>query len=309
MRQTAAAQPIYLGRISSEGNGVTNLMVQHNETDCCCTTNLFGKDFKRGQRSNKFDGSTLNDDGGEILGQCEGFLVEESTLDLLWENENTDAVCISDYKFFGGGKAGITSTADIPFIQCKGRQVNDGTRRETSKQAVHGSVCQHWSDSASLWSGHYGYCEGWSDWAAWESVISECSFLNSTLTVKTIAMKVCDDEKAGSKANIQAVIQNIDGERCTTTLKTEAFKPNGYVEISDIGEECQRLEIKGGKAEAWIVNADEEDNLCLTDVYFDVSSSNGETDMLKCRLNDKDKKNFKINVIDKEVFGLPMICR
>jgi hypothetical protein len=35
------------------------------------------------------------------------------------------------------------------------------------------------------------------------------------------------------------------------------------------------------------VNADQKDNLCLSDVYFDISSSDGSTDMLKCRLNDK----------------------
>ena len=77
------------------------------------------------------------------------------------------------------------------------------------------------------------------------------------------------------------------------------------------------------------MNADQTDNLCLSDVYFDISSSDGSTDMLKCRLNDKvsfnifeeknyvdeyfkDPKNFKINIIDNEeeaVFAIPMICR
>ena len=35
------------------------------------------------------------------------------------------------------------------------------------------------------------------------------------------------------------------------------------------------------------MNKDQRDNLCLSDVYFDVSSSSGSTDMLKCRFNGK----------------------
>ena len=64
---------------------------------------------------------------------------------------------------------------------------------------------------------------------------------------------VCDEENARSTANIQAVIQNMDGERCTTAVfNTGGLKKGDYFEVTDIGEECRELEIKEGQAEVKI---------------------------------------------------------
>ena len=82
-----------------------------------------------------------------------------------------------------------------------------------------------------------------------------------------------------------------DGERCTTT---DVFKTRGqYVRVTHIGDECSKLEetmaeviifVKNHYLQVWIVNADEEDNLCLSDEYFDISSSSGDTATLSADL-------------------------
>ena len=242
-------------RLQICNNGTQHLwneIVQKGHTDRlngalgCCTTNLFGKDFSRNEWSQRFDGSTARDDGGEILGQCEGFPIDATAVNLRLFNEHSNAVCVSEYEFFGGSKTGVTSVSHFPFISCQGRQVREESSF-TASEANSGKVCEHWSDLGK------GYCEGWVDWHDWLRVNSYCSYVNQTSTIKRIALMVCDEEDTGSTADIQAVIQNMDGERCTTDVfNTGGLKKGDYFEVTDIGEECRGLEIREGQAEVKI---------------------------------------------------------
>ena len=176
-----------------------------------------------------------NDDGGELLGQCESFQISGSAVNLRWINEHSDSVCVAEYEFFGETKSGLTSVRPVPFLSCRGMQ---------SPGAVRDKVCQHWSDLGK------GYCQGWSDWHDWTRVNSYCTYVNQTNTIEKIAIRVCDETNAGSSANIKAVIQNLDGERCTTDVfQTGGLKPGQYIEVDNIGNECRNLEIKEGIAE------------------------------------------------------------
>ena len=59
-------------------------------------------------------------------------------------------------------------------------------------------------------------------------------------------MKVCD---SGSSVNIKAVIQNLDGERCTTDVfHTGRLTHGQYIMVNNIGW-CRNLVIKEGIAE------------------------------------------------------------
>ena len=66
-----------------------------------------------------------------------------------------------------------------------------------------------------------------------------------------MSMKVCD---GGSSVNIKAVIQNLDGERCTTDVfHTGRLTRGQFIEVNNIGW-CRNLVIKEGIAEVkkWV---------------------------------------------------------
>merc|ERR1712193_427863 len=132
--------------------------------------------------------------------------------------------------------------------------------------------CLHWSDSEQ------GYCEGWDDWEDWKDVISNCSYVADSITVKGIAMRVCEGKNSGSKANIKAIIINADKEECSTDPFDYKLNPKDYYETRAMGN-CTNFEIKENIAKVWLVNQDSTDSLCLKDVYLDVSSSLGSTSM------------------------------
>lgn len=126
-------------------------------------------------------------------------------------------------------------------------------------------------------------------------------------TVQKIALMTCPGRTSGSRSQIKAVIQNVDGDRCTTdALKNTLIQPGHYIESSNMGQDCQQTPLKNREAKVWIVNEDRKDNLCVTDVYLDASSSTGSTRMLKCRMDEDE--SFRVNARDMDTSGVPLTC-
>ena len=195
-----------------------------------CIRDRFGTSIARGGLSPDIDGNTAHDDGGEELGQCEGFPIEGTEVEISLKNEGTDAVCLDEFQLFGGSEVGRTSTRSIPFIQCN-------------------PTCNIWGENRGWFSDYpQSYCEGDSGWQDWREVKAVCSFSNSTETVKKIALMTCPGEASGSNSQIKVVIRNIDGEQCTTdALKNTPIHPGDYIESSNIGHDCLNTPIKNGE--------------------------------------------------------------
>jgi len=254
----------------------------------CCTTNLFGTGIERGSWSPMIDGDTAHDDGGEQLGQCEGFPIEGSKVDISLKNEGTDAVCLDEFRFFGG-KDLRSSTRDIAFIDCV-------------------PTCKLWGETSHFGGNPTSYCEGDSYTVPWGARNTRCDVGDSTETVKKIAVMTCTGSHSGSQSQIKAVIQNMDGEKCTTdALKNTPIQPGHYIESSNMGQECRQTPLKNGDVKVWIVNEDRRDSLCITDVYLDVSSSSGTTRQLKCKMDEEE--SFKVYARDMALDGLPLTCK
>lgn len=234
------------------------------------------------------DGDTAHDDGGEQLGQCEGFPIEGSKVDISLKNEGTDAVCLDEFRFFGG-KDLRSSTRDIAFIDCV-------------------PTCKLWGETSHFGGNPTSYCEGDSYTVPWGARNTRCDVGDSTETVKKIAVMTCTGSHSGSQSQIKAVIQNMDGEKCTTdALKNTPIQPGHYIESSNMGQECRQTPLKNGDVKVWIVNEDRRDSLCITDVYLDVSSSSGTTRQLKCKMDEEE--SFKVYARDMALDGLPLTCK
>jgi len=244
----------------------------------CCITNRLGSNFVSGQWTEDIDGDTVDSDGGEQLGQCEGFPIDGTDVTIGLKNDASNALCLDEYKFYGGGSSD-NSIMDIPFIQC--------------------STCQLWADS------NEACCNVDSDWVPWEERKSPCRYNPDITNVKNIAMKVCDQESSGSLSKFQAVIKNIDQETCVSEQLQASFDTGAYIE-TDLRGNCTNLAIKEKKASIWLLNLDESDGLCITDVYLDVSNADGRTYMLKCRLDDEEI--FQVHIQDTDMSAIPLTC-
>jgi len=251
----------------------------------CCTTNRMAANLVRNKWS-LIDGDNFSkgDDGGEKLGECEGF--DFSKMTDVWigvDNPSTNAGCIDQMRFYGTGN----STWGIPFGSCNFHRV--------------------WSDSHLIQIYHDPYGKNYTEWAGWREEPVKCS-LNKKRTVKTISVQVCDKNKGtdpGSKRKIQAVIKNGNGQSCTTS-PMGPFYPGNFVDFKSLGSECSKMEI-GQEVEMNIVNVDDDDGLCLSKIFFDASDENGSK-QYQCRFDEG--KDFNVYFQNKLINNtLPLICK
>merc|ERR1711902_274004 len=77
---------------------------KQNVLDQCCRTNKFGwynlkYSFWRGEKL-KIDGRTHDDDGGDMLGPCEGFEINGPKVYTYVNNHHSDAWCVNHLWFY-----------------------------------------------------------------------------------------------------------------------------------------------------------------------------------------------------------------
>lgn len=228
-----------------------------------------------------FDGNFDSNDGGHVLGQCEGFRIDGTGMEVKLYNYRADAVCLDGFEFYGQSLIGVTSSSNIPFLK-------------------YGKApCKLWGDS------EVSQCEGESRWVNWHDKYTSLAIDEDKTDVKDIAIRVCDGISSGSRSTFSAVIQNNDGDQCKTDT-FQSLTPGKYIKITRMGD-CSNLKINKNTAKVWILNEGAKDSLCLQDVYLDISNPRGETKMLKCRLNEE--ADYQVHVINQEKFGIPLICK
>jgi len=229
----------------------------------CCTTNGFGyNDGTALDTQNKWvhlDGNTLQDDGGQHLGECEGHKFSGPNIYAAVYNHYYNWGCIDGIKLYGTPE---TSIEDIPFNSCGFEQ---------------------------LWFTYNQSKIGDNDWTYWKASSVQCSF-NDTYSINKIQIKVCEHEGNGGQGSsnaIQAVIRNEgNGKNCTTTPLNGPFYAGQFKEFL-LNNECANIEI-GNEVSMWIVNVDKNDDaICLEDIYFDTAkSTDGGVKQYQCRFDD-----------------------
>ena len=117
--------------------------IKSERADSCCKTNYFGlKDSSSGWTNV----DTLLNDGGEMLGQCEGFEMSGTESYIAIENESSDEVCFNELQFFGD-PTGNSSLKDIPFASCslEPRELF----KNKSRLSIGDDISRDWEDERS----------------------------------------------------------------------------------------------------------------------------------------------------------------
>ena len=243
-------------------------IIQESE---CCKTNKFEISYGTNNLPSnmaKIDGHTAHDDGGEQLGQCEGFDMDDSKFTiggmqnviyyfavyLIWEIQHfyflsvEDSTgwqcCINHFRLYGGSSKSVDE--EIAFGSCSFPDVHfDGDtvyRNET--------------------------------WVDWKKSPFECNLGEKNSTkIQTIHAKVCNLEESGTRKKLKAVFQVGKGEKMKTCEQNlEGDYSRGNYRTTAVTDNCQNLDIGSEELKLWILNVAERDAVCLENIYVDVSS-------------------------------------
>lgn len=212
----------------------------------------------------KIDGKTHDDDGGDMLGPCEGFEINGPKVYTYVNNHHSDAWCVNHLWFYAEPKY---SLQDGQFGQC--------------------SFYRTWAESNEVerMSGSQSVYHG-------DSKI-DCD-IGKQRGLQKLSFKVCNDgSDPGSISSFYATIQNGNNENCTMPLRPNnaTYLQNEYIEVDEITGECSNLKISG-EVSIWIHNsptAIQTNDLCISHFFLDVF------DATDARFVNAGTKNRKIN--------------
>jgi len=131
-----------------------------------------------------------------------------------------------------------------------------------------------------------------SDWKTPTSRPLQCD-IGEGKTIKKLWVKVCDNEKGGTSDKIIVHMENDSGDKCQT-LGLEGPQRNHVKEYSPrlLGPTCSKLQVTE-TTRIWLYTEPGLDDLCLTDLYLEVSSGQtGSTRSVRCRFDPN--KNFEV---------------
>merc|ERR1712038_807628 len=220
----------------------------------CCETNYFSGTYTSGHITG-IDGNTHKDDGGEKLGQCEGFEMTKGSFEMLVENEDSDAVCFDNIELYGNNEKGLTSsTYPIPFRTC--------------------SMPNVWAESSQTKiDDDYHECSNHYDFADLRSSL-KCH-LNSKINLSHLKIGLCNRYYAASSDPFRITICDDEQENCCTTddLNTdELFNSYGNIEEGSYIKDINTLKLGSCKDKLLsesvniFINVQGSDGMCVD--YF-----------------------------------------
>jgi len=260
----------------------------HSDGVDCCEMNRFGYhnsvDLNRGETL-KIDGNQpldngMLDDGGDKLGQCEGFEITGSDVYVTVQNPYHGGWCLNGLDFYGNSKYSQL-TDDTPFTSCHFTPI--------------------WSENDKV------YRQDGDDWmdqnAEHHRDIPFICEMGKSNTIMKMEIKVCDKDTAGTEAQFTATFTNWNHGTCSTTIEG-SLKPNEFVAL-EISRECKSMDA-GNELKLMIANHNENanDDVCLEDIFLNVASTDG-TQKWRCTIDGN--AHFAMD-FQGENTGLPLVC-
>ena len=114
-------------------------------------------------------------------------------------------------------------------------------------------------------------------------------------TIKKLWVKVCNNDKGGTSDKLVVHMENDSGDKCKTD-DLEGPMTNHVKEYTPglLGSSCSKFQVTD-VTRIWLYTEPGLDDLCLTDLYLDVSSGQtGETRSVRCRFDQN--KRFEVTI-------------
>ena len=225
----------------------------------CCATNYFSpngdESYDRGETAT-IDGNSFKDDGGEKLGQCEGFEITKSEFSMVVNNEATNGVCFNNIQLYGNNDKALTSSLyPIPFRTCGMPNV--------------------WADSSTSMIQDDHLCSSYHDHDDARSQF-RCH-MNSKINFSSLKIGLCNRNYAASYDPFTVTICDENIENCCTTdnLNTdEIFSTYGSISEGSYIKEIHTLRLGTCKDKllsdtvSISINMQGSDKICVN--YFEL---------------------------------------
>jgi hypothetical protein len=241
-----------------------------NQENCCETSTLNG------------DGTLFNTYGnykkkirGNDLGECLNKTMDDDVTIKL-RMPGSDGICVNYFKF------------------------GDEAEEDFDNYLKTSTTCEYSAVHAD--SNEVKICPRWINYA---DIPIQCP--GSEGPIKRIAVKVSNEEDAGSEGEIQFFIRSSNGDECVTGNLTAPKNPREYKVYNNIGHECKNLKVSD-YVNIWVATVNQTDALYLTHLYLDAADKDGNTKRMECRLN-QDEEFFVVAHGGRSHFGVPLICK
>jgi hypothetical protein len=233
----------------------------------------------------KIDGNEVKDngemdDGGDKLGQCEGFEIKGKEVYVTVRNPYSDAWCFDGLDFYGKSKYS-TLIDTTPFTACHFTAI--------------------WSEDNTVYrqDGAGSYID--ENYEHHREVPMKCE-LGFNSKIMSMEIKACNKNTTRTKADFMGQFTNWNDGNCSTPIEG-LLKPNEFVQLP-ISRECRDMDA-GNEVKLMIVNHNENanDDVCLEDIFLNLASMNGTSQHWRCIIDGRRDLDFQ-----GENTGLPLVC-
>merc|ERR1712061_649478 len=194
------------------------------------------------------------------------------------ENNDWDMGCFDQLDFYGIPRNG--STYDLAFASCHFNPVK--------------------FDSGEVSHNENG---GWTDWTYHMNKPAICKFPTQTNSITRLNIKVCESSGSGSRDPMYIELKNDDGDVCKTEGLDVSQKGHFLRFSSGSLGSCKNFIITETTTAS--LSNDGNDDLCLTDLYLDTATRDGNTKVLRCRYNAAEHQSM---IVHGEARTIPLLC-
>ena len=177
---------------------------------------------------------------------------------LAMENGDGDGGCFDQLDFYGIPNNG--STHDLAFASCHFNPVMFDSSQVT-----------HYENG------------GWTSWTDHMNEPARCEFSTKTNSITRLNIKVCESSGSGSRDPMYIELKNDNGDVCKTQGLPVTQRGHFLRFSSGSLGSCKNFIIT--ETTTAKLSNDGNDDLCLTDLYLDTASQDGNTRVLRCRYN------------------------
>ena len=164
-------------------------------------------------------------------------------------------------------------------------------------------VCQTciWTDSSQVEK-----CN--TEWKSPTELAVQCN-IDEGNTIKKLSVKVCDNERGGTSDKLVVHMENDAGEKCTSSgLKGPETNHWKEYSPSELGPGCKKFQVTD-TTHIWLYTDPGNDDLCLTDIYLDVSDwQTGSTKSVRCRFDQNKKFELTFQGEPDGIKAIPLKC-
>ena len=163
---------------------------------------------------------------------------------------------------------------------------------------------QECSCHTKVWLDSNQFYGGFSDWSNHLNRPVRCEFSTATRSITKIMVKICSEDDTQASEEMTLVLENDDGERCTTR-RLQVSDRQALVNFSpgQMGSECANFKVTS--TTKVLASTPDNASLCLSHVILDTADK--LSPKARSQICKFDQNEF-FKIYTEEKMSIPLIC-